>query len=267
MTPGPDIAQLQRNLAVLGFDPGPADGAFGWSTQAAVERWQYSRGQVVTGALPLGTVAFVPGPLRVTTAALADGSPVATGVTVLSGTSVTPVVSLWLTVGGPVVKPGDQVLVTLPDGTTTVPGHVATVGQVASTAQGAGSGGSGSGGGSAGSGSADSGSSAGADGSSEGGSGGAAFPVTIAIAEPRVPDGLDQAPVQVAITQQRDAGVLAVPVTALVALPGGGYAVTEDGPAHQVIPVTTGLFDDATGLVEVSGRGLSAGLSVEVAQG
>jgi hypothetical protein len=31
--------------------------------------------------------------------------------------------------------------------------------------------------------------------------------------------------------------------------------------------VTTGLFDDATSLVEVSGRGVSAGLSVMVAQG
>jgi hypothetical protein len=31
--------------------------------------------------------------------------------------------------------------------------------------------------------------------------------------------------------------------------------------------VTAGVFDDATGLVEVSGPGLAAGLPVEVAQG
>jgi peptidoglycan hydrolase-like protein with peptidoglycan-binding domain len=269
MTPGPDIAELQRNLAALGFDPGPADGSFGWSTQAAVERWQFARGQVVTGTLPLGTVAFLPGPLRVTGAALSAGSPVSTGATVLSGTSVTPVVSVWLTVGGPVVKPGDPVLVTLPDGVTTVPGSVATVGQVAMT-QGEG-GGAGSGTGSAGSASSASaggGSSGGSSGAGSSGAGSAAaFPVTITIAEPRVPDGLDQAPVQVAITQQRDRGVLAVPVTALLAQPGGGYAVAESGQAHQVIPVAVGLFDDATGLVEVSGRGLSAGLAVAVAQG
>ena len=91
--------------------------------------------------------------------------------------------------------------------------------------------------------------------------------LTISIATPRVPDGLDQAPVQVAITQQRDSGVLAVPVTALLAQPGGGYAIQEGGPGHPVIPVTTGLYDDATGLVEVSGRGVTAGLSVEEAQG
>jgi hypothetical protein len=34
-----------------------------------------------------------------------------------------------------------------------------------------------------------------------------------------------------------------------------------------VIPVSLGLFDDATGLVEVTGTRLTAGLSVEVAQG
>ena len=39
------------------------------------------------------------------------------------------------------------------------------------------------------------------------------------------------------------------------------------GPGHRLIPVTAGVFDDATGLVEVSGQGLAAGLTVEVAQG
>ena len=32
------MAQLQRNLAALGLAPGPADGQFGWSTEAAIER-------------------------------------------------------------------------------------------------------------------------------------------------------------------------------------------------------------------------------------
>lgn len=83
----------------------------------------------------------------------------------------------------------------------------------------------------------------------------------------QLPAGLDQAPVQVSIIQQRDSGVLAVPVTALLAQPGGGYAVRVSGPAHQLIPVTTGVFDDSSGLVEVAGPGLTAGLRVEVAAG
>jgi hypothetical protein len=62
----------------------------------------------------------------------------------------------------------------------------------------------------------------------------------------------------------RDA--LAVPVNALLALAGGGYAVEiadGDGSRH-LVPVTPGLFDDATGLVQVTGSGLSAGQRVVV---
>jgi hypothetical protein len=72
----------------------------------------------------------------------------------------------------------------------------------------------------------------------------------------------------VAITEEQHRGVLAVPVTALLAMPGGGYAVrVVSGAMNRLIPVTTGLFDDATGLVEVTGPDLAAGLTVEVAQG
>jgi peptidoglycan hydrolase-like protein with peptidoglycan-binding domain len=247
MTAGPDVRELQRNLAVLGFDPGAADGQFGWSTQAAVDRWQLAHGMPVTGSIPLGEVAFLAGPLRVTgTAPL--GASAAAGTAVVSGTSDTPAVSVSLTVGGPAVKPGDPVLVTLPDGTTTIRGTVASVGRVASipgAGQDAGANGAGQGSGAAQA---------------------AAIPVTISIRRPAVDAGLDQAPVQVEITQQQDANVLAVPVTALLATPGGGYAVRASGAAGRLIPVTTGLFDDATGLVEVTGPGLSAGLAVEVAQ-
>ncbi|HEY7264321.1 MAG TPA: peptidoglycan-binding domain-containing protein [Trebonia sp.] len=252
MTQGPDVRELQRNLAALGCDPGPADGRYGWSTQVAVERWQQAHRLTVTGTIPLGQVAFLPGPLRVTAAAEPLGNPAAPGAAVLSGTSDTPVVTVSLTVGGPAVRPGDQVLVTMPDGTTTVPGVVSSVGRVATQSGAAGSGGSGAAGqGSGGTGSASS----------------AIIPVTVRISMSQLPPGLDQAPVQVSIIQQRDRGVLAVPVTALLAEPGGGYAVRVSGPAHQLIPVTTGVFDGSTGLVEVAGRGLTDGLSVEVAAG
>jgi len=245
MTQGPDVRELQRNLAALGFDPGPADGDFGWSTEAAIGRWQRAHGLTVTGMIPLGEVTFLPGPLRVTATAAQLGTPAAPGAAVLSGTTDTPGVSVSLAVGGPVVKPGDPVLVTMPGGTTTVPGTVASVGRVATVSNAAPN----------------------ATGQGSGGAQSAAFPVTIRIGQSRIPAGLDQAPVQVAITQQRDRNVLAVPVTALLALPGGGYAVRLNGPAGRLIEVTAGLFDDATGLVEVTGPGLAAGLTVEVARG
>ncbi|HXT89126.1 MAG TPA: peptidoglycan-binding domain-containing protein [Trebonia sp.] len=252
MTPGPDVQQLQRNLTALGFGTGPADGQFGWSTQVAVDHWQQARGMTVTGTIPLGTVVFLPGPLRVTALAQPLGAAVQAGASVLSGTSLTPGVQVWLPVGGTPVRRGDQVLVTMPDGATTVPGTVTAVGSVAGPSGGQG-GGSSSGGGSA----SDTG----------GGSGsGATVPVTITISG-GLPVGLDQAPVQVAITEQRADNVLAVPVTALLATPGGGYAVEAAGPHGRLIPVTTGLFDDASGMVAVTGAGLTPGLSVEVAQG
>jgi peptidoglycan hydrolase-like protein with peptidoglycan-binding domain len=253
MPPGPDVRELQRNLAALGFDPGTEDGEFGWSTQQAVERWQRAHGMTVTGTIPLGTVAFLPGPLRVTETPQALGALAAPGTSIVSGSSLTPGVQVPLPVGGPAVHPGDQVLVTLPDGTTTVPGTVTGVARAATMQAG----------GSAGTAGAN-GTGAGANGS---GSQAAVIAVTITIRAAAIPAGLDQAPVQVAITQQRADGVLAVPVTALLATAGGGYAVQVAGPHGRLIPVTTGLFDDATALVAVTGTGLTAGLPVAIAQG
>jgi hypothetical protein len=57
------------------------------------------------------------------------------------------------------------------------------------------------------------------------------------------------------------AGVLAVPVTALLALGEGGYAVqVVTGATSRLLAVTTGMF--AGDLVEVSGQGLTEGLRV-----
>ena len=73
-------------------------------------------------------------------------------------------------------------------------------------------------------------------------------------------------PVQVALAVQSARDVLAVPVSALLALAGGGYGVevvTASG-AHRLTGVTAGLF--ASGQVQVSGPGITAGTRVVVAQ-
>jgi len=56
------------------------------------------------------------------------------------------------------------------------------------------------------------------------------------------------------------------PVTALLARSGGGYAVevVDKGGAHHLVAVSLGLFDDADGLVQVTGSGLAAGQEVVV---
>jgi multidrug efflux pump subunit AcrA (membrane-fusion protein) len=89
-------------------------------------------------------------------------------------------------------------------------------------------------------------------------------PVTVSLDRPEDARGLDQVPVQVAITDTVHHDVLAVPIGALLALAGGGYAVAiEDGGTRTLIPVTPGIFDGSR--VEVSSSRLQPGMRVEVA--
>jgi multidrug efflux pump subunit AcrA (membrane-fusion protein) len=77
---------------------------------------------------------------------------------------------------------------------------------------------------------------------------------------------LDQAPVTVNITTASMKNVLVVPVAALLAEAPGGYDVEVAGPgnARRYVPVTTGIFDDNSGLVQVTGA-LAPGQRVVVA--
>jgi hypothetical protein len=138
----------------------------------------------------------------------------------------------------------------MPDGST-VPGRITHVSPVAQNSGNSGSGNSGSG-------------NSGNSGSGGGGSG-ATVPVTIALQGHVRTQGLDQATVSVNFEQQVANDVLAVPVTALLATQGGGYALQKAAPPHTLIPVTTGLF--AAGYVEVSGPGIYPGLQVTDSQG
>ena len=233
-TPGPDIRELDENLNALGYDAGAPGDIITWGTVAAVERWQLAHGMTGTGTITLGQIVFLPGPVRVTTTPAATGTPAAPGAQILTGTSTTPAVTADLTPGS-APRAGDPVQVTLPDGIT-INGHVLTVGAVTQGPP--------------------------AQGQS---TPTAVIPVTVGLGSYRLPSDLDQAPVQVVMTEQTDPNVLAVPVTALLAQPGGGYAVRTT--AHQLIPVSIGIYDDTTGLVEVGGGGLAAGMTVQVAQG
>jgi len=72
--------------------------------------------------------------------------------------------------------------------------------------------------------------------------------------------------VQVSLAVQSARDVLAVPVSALLALAGGGYGVEVVTPSgvHHLVGVTTGIF--ASGQVQVSGPGITTGTRVVVAQ-
>ena len=248
ITPGRDVRQLQRNLAALGYGSGlglVADGQYDAATELAVERWQQAAGLPVTGTVPLGQVVFLPGPLLVSQQVAAVSGPVPNGTPIVQGTSSTRDVQMDLDpTQAPAVRRGNRVIVTLPGGTT-VPGVITQVSKVAQAPT------SGS--------------------QSQQGPGNQqppAIPVTARLLRP-VRGALDQAQVQVAITSAEDRNVLAVPITALLAEPGGRFSVVVvSGGAgrtlRHTVPVRTGLFDEIAGVVEVSGPGLAAGQHVAV---
>jgi Putative peptidoglycan binding domain len=268
MSDGADVGELTHDLIALGYGDGLArSDHYSAATAAAVQRWQRSRGLPATGEILLGEVVFEPGPIRVTSVTPSVGASVegggggsgggggGGGGTVLTATGTTPNVTIDLDVSQEyLVKPGDAVSVVLPNGTSTVGGHIETVGNVATCPGGSGIG-SGSGG-----------SSGSADQSpcSSGGSNSGPT-VTVTISLDRTPPGasLDQAPVNVNITSQTVDNVLAVPVDALLALQGGGFGVdVVTGSTSHLAGVSTGVYGNT--LVQVSGPGIRAGTRVEV---
>jgi hypothetical protein len=87
--------------------------------------------------------------------------------------------------------------------------------------------------------------------------------VTVALRSNADREGLDGAPVTVSLESDRAEAVLAVPVEALLALRGGGYALelVENG-ARRLVAAQPGVFAD--GWVAVRGNGLREGATVAV---
>jgi hypothetical protein len=56
---------------------------FDWATAIAIEQWQRAHGVAQTGVIPLGTIAFLPGAVRVTAQLALPGTPAQPGAQVL----------------------------------------------------------------------------------------------------------------------------------------------------------------------------------------
>jgi peptidoglycan hydrolase-like protein with peptidoglycan-binding domain len=254
---GADVRQLKRNLIALGFT---ADGAltiddhFDWATDVAIKHWQRANRVAETGALPVGSVAFLPGAVRVTAQRALPGAPAQPGTPVLDLSSTDMVVNVPLDPSlRQLVHVGDRVQIQLPEGQTT-PGRVSQIG-AATDATSAPPGSSAPAGADA--------SGQGAGGSSAGAGPSASVPVTISLEHPSAARGLDQVPVQVGITDTVRHHVLAVPIAALLAVAQGGYAVAvEDHGTRTLIAVTPGVFDG--GRVQITSSQLRPGMRVEV---
>lgn len=244
MSPGRDVAELNENLVALGYGHGLAGEDFTAATASAIRALQSARGASATGELLLGAVVFEPGAVRITSVTPTVGSAVTPG-PVLAVTSTARQVKLALDASQQsAVKVGDAVTITLPDNEST-PGKITYVSSVATSPSSSGGHGGGGGGGEE--------------------EGAPTVEVRVTPTDPAPTGHLDQAPVNVEITTESVQGALAVPVDALLALAGGGYAVeVAEGAVHRLVAVTPGLFDDAEGLVQVSGKGLSAGMRVVV---
>ena len=257
---GADVRQLKRNLLALGFtDYGSltVDDHFDWTTAGAIDEWQHAQGVPETGSLPLGSVGFLPGPVRVAAQRAIPGTPAQSGTAVLDLTSTALVVNVPLDPSlRQLVHVGDRVQIQLPEGQTT-PGTVSHIGAdttAAASGQSTPTGSSANSSGQAASGS----SSPTSTGTSP------SVPVTISLDRPGDARGLDQVPVEVGITDTVHRNVLAVPIGALLALANGGYGVAVDEQGTRtLIAVTPGIFDGNR--VEVSSSRLQPGMRVEVA--
>jgi len=241
MGDGADVRLLEENLVALGMDPFgliTVDERFMFATDAAIRRWQESWGVPaarITGELPLGEVAFLPVPLRIRDTLVVAGMAIEPNTVVLGGSSTQRVVTAEVSADRQVsVEAGDEVSVFLPGGEPT-PGTVLRTSRVATVEPPP-------------------------DGESAA-VGAASITVVIGITPPPGLAELDQATVLVSIAVAVREDVLHVPVAALLARPGGGYRVRLDSGSY--VDVQPGLFDEATGRIEVTGE-LHEGDLVEV---
>ena len=259
MTVGPDVRELQANLIALGYAAGllsAPTGQFDLPTLYAVERWQLANGYAVTGEIALGQVVFLPSAIRAGAQDVAPGEAATPGQQPYQATTDQRTVTVPLNPDLPTVRSGEAVSIVLPSNATT-PGTAVAIGPAPAAPPSGSSSGSGS---SGNSGSAD------ASAGSTTPSAAATDMLTVRPDRPGATGTGDGVAVQVSLPTQSVSGVLAVPVTALLALSGGGYGVeivTASG-ADRLVGVQTGIF--AGGQVAIRGPGIAPGIKVVVAQ-
>ena len=230
---GDDVLQLEENLVALGFgdiEGFVVDGDYDTATSLAVAAWQASLGASPDGVVNLGDVIVAPNPLRIGQHLVSIGNVVLSGTPIMTTSVGETFVTVELSTDDQdLVEVGDAVVVELPDGSLE-PATVTEIGTVVLANQ----------------------------------QGETYFEMTVTLDDPDAALGLDQAPVDVEIIGDRADDVLAVPVTALLALAEGGYAVevVNDDATTTLIGVDPGLFAD--GFVEVASDGLRAGMQVVV---
>jgi peptidoglycan hydrolase-like protein with peptidoglycan-binding domain len=239
-TSGPDVRQLEANLAKLGYGDVTADNEYTASTAAAVRAWQSEIGAEVTGVVARGSAVFLPERGLVDSLHVGVGDVVAPGTPILDVTGTEQVVSLEVEVDDrDLIEVDTEVTVALPDGRE-VAGTVTSLNVVETQPP---------------------------PGTAEGAAPAEADPVAeveVTLAK-TVPEEFIGGPVDIVVGIDERNDVLTVPVNALLALAEGGYGleVVGDDGSTEIVAVDTGLFAD--GRVEVRGTGITEGTVVGVA--
>ncbi|MDN0201135.1 peptidoglycan-binding protein [Streptomyces sp. S.PNR 29] len=242
---GADVEMLEKNLDALGYDGFTVDDEYTSGTAEAVREWQDDLGREETGTVSPGDAVVASGARRVASLQTVPGAAVSGAV--LSWTDTERIVSVDLDVAyEDLVDEGTKATVELPDNST-VEAEVTDIGTPTSAGDDSGEGG--------GSGDSGSGGSSGSD--------DATLPVELTVKDPKGLGRYQAAAVEVTLKADSRKNVLAVPVEALMARQGGGYAleVVTDG-GTEMRPVKLGMF--ANGMVEVSGTGITEGTVVGV---
>ncbi|MFE7510428.1 peptidoglycan-binding protein [Streptomyces sp. NPDC057540] len=217
---GPDVRQLKRNLVALGHADGlglAVDEKYTAGTAVAVKRWQKALGVKQTGKVAFGSVVMVPQrAVRVDEVGVRLGAPVgAAEALTVSGTDLVAVVQ-------PAenqlsrFKPDGKVEVRLAEGGT-------VQGRIRSLIRGGGG-----------------------DGGADSGGGRQKTVVTVVLDDQRAARRAGPSSVTVDVVGDTATDALVVPVTALLALDGGGYGVNVvTGTTTRLVKVRLGLVADA----------------------
>lgn len=227
--PGDDVRQLEEYLSDAGFgdDALVVDTEWTGDTTEAVQRWQESIGLDETGEIEVGQIVFWPTPVRVDSHTKELGTGADGSVLRVTGTAERITVEVDADEREPFTVE-DEVEVELADGSLAT-GTVTKVGPLTA-----------------------------ADDSSgmPGGDGGFTATVTVALSDEVATDAEPGSSVEVHLTLRTAPDALAVPVSALLALAEGGYAVeVDDGAATHLVGVELGMFADSYVEVTPTGAG------------
>ncbi|MGL4745876.1 MAG: HlyD family efflux transporter periplasmic adaptor subunit [Dermatophilaceae bacterium] len=231
---GADVEQLEKALRDLGYgDDVTVDREYTAATADAVQTWEEKLGRDdPDGVVQLGEVRFGSGAVRVDEVAADVGTQVQAGTAVLQVTATTKVVVAALDAdrAGDLAA-GTTAQVELPGGVETT-GTVSTVGTEVEE-------------------------------NTENPEAEPTVDVTVTLDDAAGVAEVDTGDATVTVERSRTEGALAVPVTALLALAGGGYAVeVRSGGGSELVAVDIGTVADAW--VEVDG--VAEGSTVAVAE-